>query len=77
MVPLLSWFRRVSHTATSGTLVTPSVIIIIPGTNKKVQIQTLTQNKSVKENYSSKIIPNLVHNSGKLVRVKRRPTEEG
>lgn len=33
MVPLLSWFSRVSHTATSGTLVTPSVIIMIPGTH--------------------------------------------
>lgn len=32
MVPLLSWFSRVSQTATSGTLVTPSVIIMMPET---------------------------------------------
>lgn len=36
MVPLLSWFRRVSHTATSGTLVTPSVIIMIPEIHKSL-----------------------------------------
>lgn len=29
-VPLRSWLSKVSHTATSGTLVTPSVIIMIP-----------------------------------------------
>lgn len=35
MVPLLSWLSRVSQTATSGTLVTPSVIIIMPGNTKR------------------------------------------
>ena len=30
-VPLRSWFSSVSQTATSGTLVTPSVITMIPG----------------------------------------------
>lgn len=36
MVPLLSWFSRVSHMATSGTLVTPSVMIMIPLTERQV-----------------------------------------
>lgn len=36
MVPLRSWFSRVSHMATSGTLVTPSVIIMMPLTERQV-----------------------------------------
>lgn len=44
MVPLLSWFSRVSHTATSGTLVTPSVIMMMPETHA----QTLTDNHRVR-----------------------------
>lgn len=31
-MPLRSWFSNVSQTATSGTLVTPSVITMMPGT---------------------------------------------
>lgn len=34
-MPLRSWFSSVSHTATSGTLVTPSVITMIPETGSK------------------------------------------
>lgn len=30
MVPLRSWLSNVSHMATSGTLVTPSVMMMIP-----------------------------------------------
>lgn len=30
MVPLRSWLSKVSHMATSGTLVTPSVMMMIP-----------------------------------------------
>ncbi len=40
MVPLLSWFSNVSHTATSGTLVTPSVMIIIPARQHKRWLTT-------------------------------------
>lgn len=37
-MPLRSWLSSVSQTATSGTLVTPSVITIIPVNNKQRQL---------------------------------------
>lgn len=46
MVPLRSWLSRVSQTATSGTLVTPSVITMIPVSNRK-QVGTLTMESPV------------------------------
>lgn len=38
-MPLLSWLSRVSHTATSGTLVTPSVMIMMPVTRMRRRAQ--------------------------------------
>lgn len=46
-MPLRSWFSSVSHTATSGTLVTPSVITMIPETGKRwTALETMAPPKS-------------------------------